>query len=440
MAEESDDKWYYSFLPFNVSGGSTSPLIPLFITEALGGTLGDVGMASALSSAASVPSNILWGNLSDTIKRRKIFVLLGFGGLALALFMMGVSTDLASYFFANFMLGLLSTAAAPIGTVLILEVFKREEWAKRLGEFSRVGGIGWVIGLALGSVWLMLMTGSDQVTPMRALFILAASISALSILLAIKWIPEPEQNLERRTVDLKVLDYPILIFEKARYLPNRLVHVLHVGASNLSFNNFPKSLRRYYMVAFFIFAGGLCFYVALPIFLKSYVGLSSSMVFVIYVGSSLMAALTYRTAGKLVAEIGGKKVQWLAASGRIILFPSFFLVTLLPMAEWTFVVVFILLHALVGLCWAGLSVAGNALVSNLSYKEFRAEGMGMYNATQGLAAIAGSVIGGFVAQLFGFLVVFLVASGFMLIAVLTLRNIDIDTPTSDEEGPKARTV
>jgi hypothetical protein len=42
---------------------------------------------------------------------------------------------------ANFMLGLLATAAAPVGTVLILESFKKEEWAKRLGDFSKVGGI-----------------------------------------------------------------------------------------------------------------------------------------------------------------------------------------------------------------------------------------------------------------------------------------------------------
>jgi MFS family permease len=184
----------------------------------------------------------------------------------------------------------------------------------------------------------------------------------------------------------------------------------------------------------------LCFYIALPIFLRSYVGLPSSLVFVIYVGSSLMAALTYRMAGRLVTEVGGKKVQSLAASGRIILFPSFFLVTLIPMAEWTIVLVFVLLHALVGLCWAGLSVAGSALVSNLSYKDFRAEGMGMYNATQGLASIAGSIIGGFVAQLFGFLPTFLVASGFLLIAILTLRKIDVDTPISDIEGPRAKTV
>jgi MFS family permease len=85
MTEGKDDCWYYSFLPYNMSMGSISPLIPLFFTEALGGSLSGVGIVSALSSAASVPGNIMWGNLSDTTRRRRLFVLLGFGGLALAL-------------------------------------------------------------------------------------------------------------------------------------------------------------------------------------------------------------------------------------------------------------------------------------------------------------------------------------------------------------------
>lgn len=440
MGDNSEEKWYYSFFPFNVAGGSTSPLIPLFITEALRGTLADVGVASAISSAASVPSNILWGNLSDTTKKRKVFVLLGFGGLALALFMMGVSTTIPSYFFANFILGLLSTAAAPIGTVLILEAFKREEWAKRLGDFSMVGGFGWVIGLMLGSVWLVLMVGPDQVSPMRALFILAATISALSVLLALKWIPEPERKVERNLVDLKALDFPLLAFEKARYLPNRIIHVVSVSASNLGYRNFPAALRKYYVVTFFIFAGALCFFVTLPIFLKSYVGLPTSLVFAIYVASSMISALTYRRAGRIVSERGGKSVQRLSIMGRIVLFPSFFLVTLLPLGEWGIALSFIILHGLVGLCWAGISVAGSSLVSNLAYKEFRAEGMGMYNATQGMASIAGSLLGGFIAQFMGYMVTFIVASSMLVAALVILQMIDVETPISEEEAPTVRMV
>ena len=72
----------------------------------------------------------------------------------MALLMMGLAMNFYQYMMANFMLGLLSTAAAPVGTVLILESFKKEEWAKRLGDFSKVGGIGWVTGLVLGTIWL----------------------------------------------------------------------------------------------------------------------------------------------------------------------------------------------------------------------------------------------------------------------------------------------
>jgi MFS family permease len=354
--------------------------------------------------------------------------------------MMGVSTDIGSYFFANFMFGLLSTAAPPIGTVLILEVFRREEWSKRLGDFSRVGGIGWVTGLAIGSIWLMAFTGADQVTPMRALFIMAAAVSGISVLLALKWVPEPDISIERKSVDLKMLHYPLLIFEKARYLPNRIVHVVSVSAGNMRLSCFPPTLRRYYVVVFFLFAGSFSFYVTLPVFLKSYVGLSSAVVFAVYFASSAVSALNYRRAGKQVGDRGGKRVQTRTALGRMVLFPLFFLVTLIPLGASGLAVAFLLLHGLVGFCWSGLSVAGFSLVSNLSYKDFRAEGMGMYNATQGLSAIAGSMLGGIVAQFLGYEATFAMSSAFILIGILLLRNIDVDTPTSDEDGPRANSL
>ncbi|MBM4237567.1 MAG: MFS transporter, partial [Euryarchaeota archaeon] len=167
---KGDEKWYYTFLPYNISGGSTSPLIPLFVTEGLKGSLSQVGIASAISSIASVPANIIWGNLSDTTQKRRPFILIGFGGMALAMLMMALSTTIPSYYLANFFLGLLASAAAPVGTVLVLESFERHEWARRLGDFSRVGGIGWVGGLIIGTLWLQLLTSAgDAVMSLRAL-------------------------------------------------------------------------------------------------------------------------------------------------------------------------------------------------------------------------------------------------------------------------------
>ena len=58
--DKKDEKWYYTFLPYNIAGGSTNPIIPLFVTEGLKGTVAQVGIVSAITSLAAVPANILW--------------------------------------------------------------------------------------------------------------------------------------------------------------------------------------------------------------------------------------------------------------------------------------------------------------------------------------------------------------------------------------------
>lgn len=436
---ENDEKWYYSFLPNNMAGGSTSPLIPLFITEALSGSIAQVGLISAVTSAASVPSNILWGNLSDAAKKRRIFVLIGFAGMAMAMLMMGFSTSVPQYLLANFVLGMLSTASVPVGTVLILESYKKEEWAKRLADFSKVSGVGWLIGLALGTVWLTSFTEGDPATPMRALFLLAAGLSLVSVFLAYKWVPEPEEKVDRRTLSGALSKVPLFTFERARYLPQRIMYVLKIGTHSLRRDNFPANLRRYYAFIFVMTTGFLCFYVTLPIYLKQEAGMSSSNVFLIYMASSLVSALAYSRAGRLVPKVGSKRLQAAAVAGRGVLFPMFFLVTMVGMPYELLLLTFCVLHGLVGFCWANISVAGNHIVSNICKEERRAESSGMYNAMQGVGTIAGALIGGFVAQYFGYMVVFVLASAFLAVGLGMLLRIDLgDEPAKAESAAAAQ--
>jgi MFS family permease len=434
--KSGDEKWYYSFLPNNMSGGSTSPLIPLFVTEGLKGTVGQVGLISAVSSMASVPSFILWGNVSDAIKRRRLFILIGFGGMALAMLMMAFSMNFMQYTIANVLLGLLSTAAAPVGTVLILESFKKEEWAKRLGDFSKVGGIGWVVGLVLGTIWLSVFSNiPDPSLAMRALFLLAAGLSFLSMILALKWVREPEELVDRSEISGALNKIPLFTFERARYMPQRVVHVLKLSTHNLRLENFPSSLRRYYAFTFIIFTGFLTFYVALPTYLKQYVGMTSAEVFIIYVASSAVSAITYSQAGRWAGEYGSKKVQGSAILARIFLFPSFFLVTLFGMPHLLLLAVFCILHGLLGFCWANISVAGSHIVSNICKQDCRAESTGMYSAMQGMATVAGALIGGFVAQEYGYEAMFIVAPMFLVVGLIMLSKINTEKGTPGSEAP-----
>ncbi len=431
-----NDRWYYSFLPFNMANGGTNTLIPLFVTEALAGSVAQVGLISAATSLASVPSHILWGDLSDTAKKRRVFVLIGFGGLALSLLLMALSSNFYQYLIANVMLGILVNAAAPVGTVLILESFKKDEWAKQLASFSKVGGIGWVLGLIMGTIWLGAFTDGDQASAMRALFFLATGLAVVSMYLAYRWVPEPSQNVDRAQFNGWALRIPSFNFERMRFMPHRIYHTLKISSEHLRPENFPSNLKKYYIYVLLTFVGFLTFYVGLPTFLRHYVGMSSTEVFIVYIASSACSALGYTHAGRWANKYGSKKVQMWGVFGRGMLFPLFFLATFLPLPMFGYVIVFCVLHALVGFAWSLISVSGNYIVSNCCKPGNRAESSGMYNAMQGSATVVGALMGGFIAQDLGYLTVFLLASAILGVSLGVLSRIDADHGYTDECAPK----
>ena len=431
---DKEEKWYYSFLPYNVSAGSTNALVPLFITEGLKGTVAQVGIVNAAISLASVPGAILWGNLSDTTRKRVPFVLLGFLGVAFSLLLMGFANSMTEYYLANLMFGFMGASIAPVGTVMVLECFPRQQWSKRLGDFSRVGGLGWVLGLILGTAWLTLFPGQDQSAQMRALFMLAGGLGFLSVFLGWYYMREPSRSVFRKELpQFDLYRVPNYLMEKLRYMPHRLLYIVELSGKNMSPVNFTRNLKRYCAVVFLAFTGFLSFYVALPIYLNNYVGLNSSQVFAVYLASSFMSMVFYAYTGKLVNRFGGRRVQGLAFGLRMVLFPLFFLVTMVPMGHNALFLFMCVLNGLSGICWALLIVAGDALVAEMSLRRFRSQSMGLYNSVRGIATIVGSLMGGMVAQYFGYLSLFMISAVFVLVSIVLLMVIKVDADIVEDD-------
>ena len=420
----ASDKWYYCYIPNGIASGATSLLILLFAKD-LGASVGQVGIIAAASSLSSIPAFMLWGHLSDRTKKRKIFVLLGFLGMALCLFLMGMSGGVQDYFLSNLLFGFLVAASAPVATALVIETAARDQWARRIAAFSKIGGIGWVAGLILGAVWLEIdFNGLTLGGEMRALFIIGAALALLSALVAWRWIEEPEERLGIRP--LHPPEHHFITIERLRYLPMRMLHRFEFKDRSKRQHRFTRSLNVYLSCVFLLFAGFTAFYAFFPIFLVDEIGMQSSAIFVVYIASQATSVAFYSRVGKWVQDKGSKKMQILGSGARTILFPSFLGIALFHLDPVITLVAILVLHSLVGLCWALINVSGSMIISNLASPDVRAEAFGAYNAMQGVGSVAGPVAGGLICEFFGYPAGFISASVFILLGILVLIRLKVD--------------
>lgn len=422
MGPQDRSRWFHSYLPHGMAGGATSALIPLF-AHALGGGLAEVGIIAAATSIASVPAFVLWGVLSDRLGRRKIFLLLGFLGTAVCFVAMAASATMAEFYLANLLLGFLGSASGPVGAVLVMETSEQKLWPARLAFLSRVGGVGWVLGLTLGVAWLSVGTSLlGELGAMRSLFVIGAALSVLAALLASAWLREPEVKLERR--DVALVDFHLRI-ERVKFLPMRLLYFIDPRERAGRGGRLPPPLRIYLGSVFLLFTGFTAFYGFFPIFLKEAYGFGSPDIFAVYIASQVASAVAYGSVARWIATRGSRPMQLYAAVGRGVLFPSFLAVVLLPLPVLAHLPLVLVLHAGVGVCWAVLNVAGSTFVSRLARENGRAEALGAYNATQGFGSIGGPLLGGFAAQILGYPAAFGLAVAFVLGGAFVLRLVPL---------------
>lgn len=427
--------WFYSFFLANVTNGGTAPLIPLFLVVAFSGSLFQVGLVTAVTSIASIPAFIIWGNLSDHLHRRKLFIVEGFAGLAVSMAIMWLSADFIMFLAANFLLGLLYAASPPAGTALLIERTPKEQWSSYLGRFSKLGGAGYLLGLVAGAFWFTAF--SSDAASMR-LFFGFATLVAIGGAIAATMLVEDSSPSTRTSPRHRqnahwsnAADIPLHISERAKYLPSRIGAVIRLaGPDRAERSGISSRLWLYYIVTMLFSTGFTAFYAVFPTFLSRYMGerfaIGESMIFLIYVGNSLTATLTYEHVTLMARRTGERRLQAYAAAGRSVLIPSFFVVGLFASTPIEVVAGMLLLNSVMGFCWAIISVTGQSMVASMAGLQARGEAIGLYNSSTGFGAILGAIAGGYVAQTSGYLGDFTMCSLAVAAGVVLLVTEGVD--------------
>ena len=134
--------------------GVVLPLLPFWL-ERISGNLSvpwHTGMLAGVYMLALFAFAPAWGHASDRIGRRPV-ILLGLGGLVLALLLFGHTRSLWLGYLARILGGLFAAAVLPVTLAYVADTSHRQRRARRFAWMSAAGLLGFLLGPALAG-WL----------------------------------------------------------------------------------------------------------------------------------------------------------------------------------------------------------------------------------------------------------------------------------------------
>jgi DHA1 family multidrug resistance protein-like MFS transporter len=137
----------------------------------------------------------LWGRWSDHIGRRPM-ILIGITGYVIAQVMFGLSTSLWLLYAARIVGGILSSATLPVSAAYVVDMTTKEERSRGMAWLGTAASLGVVVGPALGGLlsrrdWHFNWSAEHfKVDSFSAPFFAAALLGLLTLLAALRWLPE----------------------------------------------------------------------------------------------------------------------------------------------------------------------------------------------------------------------------------------------------------
>ena len=357
------------------------PIVPIFLTTVLKTSIVSVGIIEGLAEATASILKFVTGIYSDKIKRRKPFVIFGYGLSTLAKPIIGMATGPFGVLVGR----LLDKTGKGIRTAprdaLISESVSKEEKGRALGYHRAFDTLGAVVGPLLAL--LLVIVFSENLRP---IFFIATIPAIIGVFLLIFVLKEKKKE--------------VILEEKK-------------AVQKLSFKGLPTSFKLF-LATSFIFALGNSSDAFLILRSKD-LGFTTTEAILAYVLFNIVYAGFSYKAGKLSDKIGSKKIL---IAGFIIfaLVYGAFGLTHTASLLW-------ILFPVYGLYMAFTDGVGKAFIARLIPNEVSGSAFGLYQGITGVATLFASVIAGLMWSTYGSQYVFIFGAVMALISLLVLTLI-----------------
>ena len=348
-----------------------SPIWPLFVTQMLKANMAALGLLDGLGEAIVSLSQAVSGYYSDKIRKRKVFVWIGY--LCGAASRLGyASSSVWTHLIPFRVLDRAGKMRGAPRDAIVADVSTDANRGRHFGLLRAMDNAGAVVGILI-SIALFKLLGY------RLLFALAAVPSIIGAFLILKAIKEPRE-------------------------PGGKVY------KGYSFRGMDRNLALYFVLNG-VFALGAFTYSFLLLNAKA-AGFTPGFIPVLYLVFSAAAAFLSYPFGRLSDRIGRKPV-------RVVAFAAWALVCLSVAATDDLPAVAALFF-LFGVHKAALDPVQRTIAAELAPPAYRASVLGGFQLVIGLAALPASVLAGFLWDKIGRQTPFLVSLGTTAVAALLL--------------------
>ncbi len=347
------------------------PIWPLFLTTVLGANMSILGLVDGLGDALVSLSQAASGYASDRLKRRKVFIWLGYLLGALSRIGYAVTTSWPMIIPYRILDRAGKIRDSPRDAI-IADDSDHTNRGKHFGIIKGMDKLGGVIGIILCILFANLIG-------YQTFFILAAIPSLISVVLVYYYIKEKK--------DTKIKLY-----------------------KGIKLSNLTKNFKLFLILSS-IFALGSFSYSFLLIF-ASKAGYSAVVIPLLYLIYVIFAAFFSIPFGKLSDRIGRKNGMYLA----LILWALTCIVFIFFNTWWAIPLTFVLY----GLHQAALAPIQTTFVSELAPEKYKASALGGFQMCIGLCALPASLIAGILWDNMGKTVPFELSLILTLVSILLL--------------------
>jgi MFS family permease len=385
-----------SLLSINVTNGFSSfaaivpfVIIPLYARTYLGATLFQASIIIGTLFGVTSISSVIMGSLSDEIGRRKPFLIMSMLGSAVIFLVIPLMGSSLHLILLMAVFGFISAGFVPCIMGMVSEISSKTEKGKNLGYLNTTTSLGWAVGSFLSGLIVDLFNFAMS-------FYLGSFLAVLTVVLTILLLKETktadvgkDRNFKKALIALKKR-FSFSTSGEGAYLKE-------------------NGLNWFYVSAFLRYSAYWGSFALLTIFFASLV--STTWVGILLFINMGLQGFLMTPVGKLSDEKLGRK--------PIILFGLFGTTVVLSLYALSYsLYLLIIAQVLNAFVFACIYTGGSAFVSDISPQFKHNEAMGYLNSSITLGAVTGTIIAGFMAEIFGLRTMFLILAILPIIGAL----------------------